>query len=390
MICRITTACLFLVLLALPVLGQETPGREAPPGPPVVTISPDQAVERARALHQMGQTAEALDLLKSALKLAPGNIEALLLAADILMASNDYDLAREYFKQVLDKEPSNFKANLGTGKIWLANKYWRQAVSFLEKAENVAPQESRSEARRLLAGAYAQIGQFQKAIDNALEAIQSAPDDLEALMILVQIRQGLLTRDPQQIEPALADAEKYVQKAAQAVARSPLDGTALDRLEGAYGILVSPPPNIGILQFYHNSFYQKDPRSQTTNKLLPGKGADAAAVLMRIADVYRQQALLKLVGAEHDAILLIETAVKDDYDPKNVKYLEQLALAYQQLQDLTANLVGAQVYADPTLQERAIGVCRKILELDPGNEPAQQYLRNVGAPLTSQPAPGEK
>jgi tetratricopeptide (TPR) repeat protein len=387
MIYRITTACLLLVLLALPVLGQETPGREAPP---VVTISPDQAVERARTLHQMGQTAEALDLLKSALKLAPGNIEALLLAADILMASNDYDLAREYFKQVLDKEPSNFKANLGTGRIWLANKYWRQAVSFLEKAENVAPQESRSEAKRLLAGAYAQIGQFEKAIAKATEAIQAAPDDLDALMILVQIRQALLTRDPQQIEPALADAEKYVQRAAQAVARSPLDGTALDRLEGAYAILVSPPPNMGILQFYHNSFYQKDPRGQTTNKLLPGKGADAAAVLMRIADVYRQQALLKLVGAEHDAILLIETAVKDDYDPKNVKYLEQLALAYQQLQDLTAKLVGPQVYADQTLPGRAIDVCRKILELDPGNERAQQYLRNVGAPPTSQPAPGEK
>jgi lipopolysaccharide biosynthesis regulator YciM len=334
--------------------------------------------------------AEALDLLKSVLKSAPDNVEAMLLAGDILIASNDYDMARNYYKQVLDKEPSNFKANLGTGKIYLANRLWRQATSFLEKAEGVAPQDGRAEAKRLLASAYAQSGQTQKAVDKALDAVQAAPDALDALLTLVQIRQALLERDPQQVELALADAEKYVQKTAQAVARAPLERKALARLDGAYQILVAAPPNTGILQVYHNSFYQRDYRGHATDKLLPGKGADAAAVLLRVADVYRQQALLRLVGAEYDAILLLETAVKDEYDPKNVKYLEQLAVSYQQLADLTARLVGPEALSNPVWQERTVAAYRKVLELDPSNERALQYLRSVGAPLTSQPAPGEK
>jgi tetratricopeptide (TPR) repeat protein len=382
-------ACGCLVsALALPAPSQEAPGRDAQAPPGVATISPDQAVERARALQQAGQTAEALDLLKSTLKTVPGHVEALLLAAEILMASNDYDLARDYYKQALDKEPSNFKANLGTGKIYLANRSWRQAVSFLEKAENVAPQESRAETKRLLAGAYAQIAQLQKALDKALEAIDAAPDDLDALLVLVQVRQAVLLRDPKQIQPALADAEKYVQRSAQALARAPLERKALARLASAYDILVSKPPEQGILQTYHNSFYQTNYRGQPTDQLLPGKGADAAAVLMRIADVLRQQALLTLVSAQHDAVVLIETAVKDDYDAKNVKDWEQLALTYQQLEDLTARLVGGPV-ADAGLRDRIVGACRKVIELDPNNERARQYLQRVGTSPTSEPATSE-
>jgi tetratricopeptide (TPR) repeat protein len=380
-------ACGCLMCAAtLPALGQEVPGRDVQPPPGGVALDPDQAVERARALQQNGHTAEALDLLKSTLKAAPGHIEALLLAAEVLMASNDYDLARDYYKQVLDKEPSNFKANLGTGKIYMANRLWRQAVLFLEKAENVAPQDSRSEAKRLLAGAYAQTAQLQKALDKAQEAVQIAPDDLDALLVLVQVRQAVLVRDPKQIEPALADAEKYVQKSAQALARAPLDLKALARLDSAYDILVARPPDAGgVLQTYHNSFYQTDYRGRPTDKLQSGKGADAAAVLMRIADVVRQQALVTLVSAQHDAVVLMETAVKENYDAKNVKYLEQLALSYQQLQDLTARLVGTPI-ADPELRDRTVAVCRKILELDPGNERARQYLQSVGAAPTSEPA----
>lgn len=386
MVARIV-ACGLLIVLAPPLVAQEDPSLAGPSEPRAVTISPDQAVERANALYEAGQIAEALDLLKSVLKTAPGHIEAMLLGAEILIASNDYDLARTYYKGVLDKEPSNFKANLGTGKIWLANKYWRQAVSFLEKAENVAPQEGRSEVKRLLAGAYAQVGQLQKAIDKGLEAVQVAPDDLDALLTLIEIRQAMLVRDPEQVELALADAERYVQKAAQAVAWAPLDRRALARLDGAYNLLVTFGPRQGILQVYHNSFYQKDFRGQPTDELQPGKGADAAALLMRIADVYRQQALLRLIGAERDAILLNETAVGDEYDARNVRYWEQLALSYQQLQDLTAKLVGPEVYADPTLQERTVEACRKVLELEPDNERAQQYLRRVGVPFTPPSAP---
>jgi hypothetical protein len=116
---------------------------------------------------------------------------------------------------------------------------------------------------------------------------------------------------------------------------------------------------------------------------------DSAAVLMRVAEVVRQRALASMVDSEHDAIMLVETALGDDYDPKNLKNWEHLLLSYQQLQDLLARLVGPAVYSDTTLRERAVTAGRKLLELDPQNERAQQYLQAVGAPLTTQPAPAD-
>jgi hypothetical protein len=83
---------------------------------------------------------------------------------------------------------------------------------------------------------------------------------------------------------------------------------------------------------------------------------------------------------------MTETAVSDKYDARNVKYLEQLAASYAQLQDLLIRLVGPAVTADPTLSQETISVYQKILQLDPNNERARQYLQSVGAPLTTQPA----
>lgn len=388
MVLRIALLCSIVGLATPLAYAQESPPPPAsqPAAAQPTRMDPDEAVARARQLKNANQFAAALDLLKRTLVDAPGHIEGNLLAAEILMESNDYDLARTYFKNVLDREPSNYRANLGTGKIWVANRTPRQATIFLERAESVAPPEGRAEVKRLLATAYTQMGQTQQGINKALEAVQADTADLDAQLTLVQIRQMALQRDPQQMEAALADAEKYVQMSAAALARSPFDRKVLQRLAGSYQILLSTPPNVGVLQALHNSFYGRNLRGEPTGELLPGKGPDAAAVLMRIADVYRQQALVNLIGSELDAILMTETAVSDKYDARNVKYLEQLAASYAQLQDLLIRLVGPAVTADPTLSQETISVYQKILQLDPNNERARQYLQSVGAPLTTQPA----
>ena len=52
-----------------------------------------------------------------------------------------------------------------------------------------------------------------------------------------------------------------------------------------------------------------------------------------------------------------------EYDPKNVKYLENLAALYQAVQN----------------REKAAEMCRKILELDPKQQRALDYLASLGA-----------
>lgn len=376
---RVSGLGLVLVALAVYAAGQVPPATTAPAAPAALAVSPEQAVEEARQLREARRYSDAVDVLKNVLKNVPTHTGANLLAGDVLIDLKDFDSARVHYMKVLELEPSNFRANMGIGKIWIANRVPRQAASYLEQAEAVAPPDGRAEVKHLLASTYAQMGQVPRAIEKAQEAVQADPDDLDALQSLVEIRQAAAARDVQQVAPATADAEKYVQKAVEAARQEPWERDSLTRVSHAFDL------RIAALQAYHNSFYKRDYRNQPTDELLPGKGPDAAAVLVRSADAMREQALLRLVLAEHDALLLAETAVKPTYDPKNPKYIEFLAASCQQLQDLTARLLGAAALANKKLNERVAESCRKVLEVDPQSEAARRLLEAVGGSLTTQP-----
>jgi tetratricopeptide (TPR) repeat protein len=378
---------------------QERPGPVAPASPPEQpSLSIEQVLGRVRELHDRAQASrnaqeaeqlmrEALGALGAVLQREPANIEANLLTGELSMETNDYDRARTAFKDVLRNEPSNFRANIGMGRIWITSRYWRQAISFLEAAEKVAPQASLSEVRRLLALALAGSGAMDKALAKVQEAVQGNPRDLDALHTRVLIRMAASKANPEELATALKEDEAYLQQAVDGVRQQPWSRNTLAQLSAAYQTLMAPPPDPGVLQLYHSSLYEQV-RKQPTDKLRPGKGAEAAAILVRMAEVLRQQSLLNLVLQEHDALVLTERAVAPDYAPSNVKYQEHLLATYQQLQELTARLVGPDVYKDATLRDRAVTTCRAILALDPQNERARAYLEAVGAPLTTQPATG--
>lgn len=371
-----------LGLCVLPLMAQPTPAAGGGPSPgQQVSLTPDQAVVLAQDRWKAGQASEAMELLRNLLQAMPGHTEANLLAADILLANNDYDTARNHYKQVLGVEPSNFRANLGYGKILVANRSPRHAVSFLEQAESVAPASGRCEVKQLLAVVYMQMGQMQRAIDKAQEAVQADPEDLVALRTLIELRQPAADRDPRQTELAAADAEKLVQKAAAGVAKDPWAPASLQKLGEAYQV------RLAVLQVYHHTFYERDRRGQPLDQLRPGRGPEAAAVLMRAVETRRQSALLRLILAEHDSVLMAERAVADPYDPRNVEYLEKLLATYQQVQELTARLAGPGVYADTTLQDKAVEVAHKILEVDADNARAREFLGTVGfTPSTGSPS----
>jgi tetratricopeptide (TPR) repeat protein len=381
MISRVV-ALAFVLVTSVPLALAQAPVETgaAPAAGGQAQTSAAETLRVARGKFEAGLYAEAAELVKSVLSVDKNNIEGNLLAGEILMAMNDYNNARENFKKVIEIEPSNFKANLALGKIWIATRYWRQAIAFLQDAEKVAPPTGRAEVKRLLARALAASGQIQKGIEKAQEAVQADPDDLDALQILIEIRQNSAIQDPQQLEPTLADADKFVQKATQAVERKPWDDETLARLDKAYDAKADA------LRALHNSFFQRDVQKRAVDRLLPGKGPDAAAILVRLAETKRAQALLKLILAEHDALKLTERALQDDYDAKNVKFLEYLVASYEQLQELTARLAGPGVVNDTAMRDRAVEACRKIMDLDPQNELARQYLDAAGATPTSQPA----
>jgi len=218
--------------------------------------------------------------------------------------------------------------------------------------------------------AYAGMGNMSLAIDKAAEAAHNAPDDLDVLQTLVEIRLSGASRDPRRhMAEALADAENYMQKAKEEVERYRTDKAMLLRLSGAYDLLLAG------LREHHTSSYERDVHNQPTSKLLGGHEAEASATLNRTCELLREQALLKLTLADHDILVLAQKAV--EYDPKNTAYLENLATIYQRT----------------GFRDKTIETCRKILALDPKHAGARQYLQSVGEPVEpagTQPAPIEK
>ena len=384
MVARIAVLLLFPVVFVSVAAGD--PYQAAPQQPPAQQrqITPAQILARAAELKDAGlaaknpvQMQEASELVRAVLERDPNNTEAHLLAAELLLEIAeinprlaDLDGARDHFKLVLDLEPSNFRANFGFGKIYNANRAWRQASAFLQKAEQVAPDTKRMvEVQQALAVAYAGMGNMSLAIEKAAEAARNAPDDLDVLQTLVEIRLSGASRDPRRhMADALADAENYVQKVKAAVEQDRTDKATLIRLNRAYDLLLAG------LRDHHTSSYERDVHNQPTDKLLRGHEAEASATLNRTCELLREQALLRLTLADHDILVLAEKAV--EYDPRNIAYLENLAAIYQRTH-----------FRDETIE-----TCRKILALDPDHAGARQYLQSVGEPVEpagEQPAPSE-
>ncbi len=371
---RMSTLVLVFAALLMPAAAQEA----TPPADPLSGMSPTEAVEHARELWESGTLAEALDLATKALEREPAHTAGNVLAGEILLETGDYNLARDYFKRALAVEPSNFLANLGYGRILLANRSHRQATAFLQVAEGVAPDDKRSEVKRFLAFALTGMGKITEGIAKAQEAVSAAPDDLDALETLVIVLQTAVNRDPRQIEPALEAATALATAASNEATDSPWDMSKLQRLDTAF------KTRLTLLEAYHRSFYVRNFRDEATDELQPEKGPEAAAALITMAELHRRWAMLQLILAEHQALYFLETATREGYDPNNVEYLHTLAAAYQQVQALTVRLLGPAVAQDTKLADKVANTCRKILAVDPSNQPAREYLESAGQPLSNE------
>ena len=358
------SAVVAVMLLACPLLNVAQDETE----PPKQQLTPREVLDRAQQMLDGGVRdprflVEALDIAEKVLDRNPANTQALIVAGDILITSGqgaNFDKARDYYKRVLDLEPRNFRANLGTGRIYLGNRTWRQARYFLEQAELVAPDDRQAEVKRLLALVHTGLGEATRAVEKAQAAVQADPNDLDSLQTLVDIRLQIARRDPRQLSPAVADAEAFVKAAAREVEQAPWDRTRLTRLAQAYQAQTT------VLRNYHNSLYERDVHNQPTDQLRDGNEAEAAAVLIRLAEKMRLDAQLRLVLMEHDVIVVLERAL--EYEPENVRYLETLADGYQRISD----------------RDKAVTAYQRILQLSPEHPGAIEQLQRLGAPLTTE------
>lgn len=91
-------------------------------------------IEKGWSLISLGDHQGAIQALKRALELSPGDVDAESQLGWAQMLNGDYDDALATFQQVLIKEPANSLARINVGYICLKKRIFGEAIEHLSKA----------------------------------------------------------------------------------------------------------------------------------------------------------------------------------------------------------------------------------------------------------------
>lgn len=377
-----------VVVLLLPVaaLGQgetevQSPETQPSAAAPAAPRTPkealdliEQLLDSARAARDddrpeesRAQLAEAQRGLRTLLEAGLHSPRAKVLEGDLLTEAGEHSEARKRYKEVLEVDKFNFRANLGLGRFYVLSRLWRQAALYLREAQRVAPRGRQAEVLRLLAVCLSGQGKPADAVSYAEQAVAADPEGFKSLQLLVQV-----CIDARQHESAVEAAQSLLATVRRYYQAQPAERSRVQRL------LVAHETLLAALREYHNTLYRRDARGAFTDQVLPGQEAEAARVLSQMARVGEEQAELRRLLASYDVLVVMERAV--EYQPDNTSYLLDLA--------------GLLLATNQT--ERAIETYQRILQVsDPSDadqqaahrnqEAAKEYLRRLNAPPTSQP-----
>lgn len=348
-----------------------TPPAAPPPAP---SSSDRELLDQARQMQKEAVAEQNGDKLAGALRLVMEvlgrnelDLDANLLAGEISIDRNDYNTAQSYFKRVFDLEPSNYRANLGLGRIWNANRSWRQAEMHLERAlksvENSNRKTEEASVLRQLAISRLGSGRILDATKDAERAKLADPTNLDNYQTYVEVLLTAARQFRDYLERAVTECDGYLKAVADQWGADPSNRELLMRLLGAYQLQQA------VLEALHNSYYQRDIRNQPTNELLPGKDAEAAAALNRMTACVEERAAVQRLLQLHDAVLLAERATQ--LDSSNVEYQLTKARLYIQIQN----------------RAKAVETCEQILKLDANNAQARELLGALGAQPTNSATP---
>jgi tetratricopeptide (TPR) repeat protein len=340
-------------------LAQDAQPSSAPAGEKQLTPG-DMTIEEllavAERLYQTGRYPDAATVLELVLQREETNVEAMIMRGEVYEMTKDLNSARTWFLKVQKAQPNEYRANLGLGRTYAAQKMWRQAIVYLEVAQKVAPPDKLGDVLTPLAIAYHGTGLTTKAVETVEKSLQLDPDHFENRRLL-----GLLRLELEQLDKALTETDALLRLAKKKVQERPGDITALQNLGEAYELRQR------VLVSLHNDLYEKNAAGQPTDKIRPGNEAKAAALIKESNDLRIYESELRTLLAYHAILPAAERVVS--LAPDNPEYLNQLGLLRRRV-----GLIG-----------KAIETFQKAIEIDPTNAVAREQLASMSAPLTSQP-----
>lgn len=132
-------------------------------------------IAEARRLIDAENIREAAPYVAVARERDPDNIEITVLLGELALLNGEIQPAREKLLEAYRVNRNNYHAAVALGRLYLITRRYRQAVNYLEKAEEIAPPDQHARAQRLLAEAYLGSGMLIKARDMAQRAADAAP-----------------------------------------------------------------------------------------------------------------------------------------------------------------------------------------------------------------------
>lgn len=323
------------------------PGATEPPPPSIdpTRMSIDELLNQAERYKDEGRFKATELFLREIYRREPGNLAAKVISGEMFEATGDAYNARLAYTEVLNRQPTDFRANFGLGRLYNAVRKWTLAVHYLTQAESVAPAEKVGRVRSQLVYALRGIGSPGKAVETAEKAVAAAPNDLEARRSLITVR-----IDANDYERALLESQTMVNLARAEASASPGNRMALQRLFQANEI------HIEVLHGYQASLMIKRADGRATGQVIPGAELKVANTLQRLIETMFAQTELQRSLAHHDILSFAQNAVQ--VMPTHVE--NQIALGV--LQRLTAD------------EKAARATFEKVLEIDPSNAEARRQL----------------
>lgn len=136
-------------------------------------------------LFASGDTEGALQELRKANDLSPGDTETLFLLGRVLTSKKRYSESVALFKEALLRAPQTPGLYLGLGSAYLAARDFGSALEAIRKACHLAPDNP--EAHFLIAAAYQQAGDLTRAAYHLRETLHIAPDHVPSRVQLASI-----------------------------------------------------------------------------------------------------------------------------------------------------------------------------------------------------------
>lgn len=314
-------------------------------------------LSEARRLIDEEQIREAAPYVAVARERDPRNFEVTVMLGEMALLNGEIQPAREKLLEAYRANRNDYRAAVGLGRLYLATRRYRQAVNYLEQAEEVAPLAQVARAQRYLAEAYLGSGLLIKARDVAQRAVDAEPDGYDPRRVLATVL--IAVRD---LDQALVHVQALERIARDEAAANPGDLRSLQRLIQAWAV------HQQALRERLGELVVVGPDGVPTDEVLPTHKAEAAKITRRMVELLLRQNEANRMAKLFEIVEVSEQTLV--YAPDSSSHWHDHGLL----------LLETQQY------EPAYKAFEKAVELDPANSSAQDQLNKlkavVGLPAT--------